>query len=184
MEKPRTPCNDDGRRDSLVRLEPELRRRARQLTRSEADASDLLQDTFERALRTDKAPAVEREFRPWLMRMMVNLWIDKLRSAKRGKQVALDLDLHGPAVPSPADEGSQWRHHSLSEVRSALGELAEPLRTVYRMHAMEGRSYAELAEVMSVRPATVGTRLLRARRTLREILERRQETRARYRAAA
>ncbi|HZI14667.1 MAG TPA: sigma-70 family RNA polymerase sigma factor, partial [Myxococcus sp.] len=54
--------------------------------------------------------------------------------------------------------------------REALEKIPEDFRTVYRLHSLEGRSYQEIAEQLGIPKATVGTRLIRARRRLKEIL--------------
>jgi RNA polymerase sigma-70 factor (ECF subfamily) len=182
MEK--TVCETDPRRALLLGLETDLIRRARRLASNDAEARDLVQDTFERALRANRAPGVASEFRPWLMRLMVNLWIDRLRSQKRRHLVPLGVEADTAAAPSIREDGSQWRQHSLEDVRSALRQVPEPLRSAYQLHAMEGRSYAEVAATCAVEESTVGTRIHRARRYLRQLLLRRREEFAPRRIAA
>ena len=58
----------------------------------------------------------------------------------------------------------------LADVEAALTEVPEPHRTAFRLHALEGQSYAEIAKRLAVPSATVGTRILRARRWLKEVL--------------
>ncbi len=157
-----------------IRFEPELLRRARQLAGSDAEARDLVQDTFERALTARRTPEAVHEYRPWMLRMLTNLWIDRTRVLKRRRNVSLFDGL----VAEPADgrESSvcPWKSVTVEDVKRALAEVPEPHRSAYRKHAMEGRSYAELAGELGVPTATVGTRILRARRCLRRILERRR----------
>lgn len=177
---------NDPRLQLLVELQPDLIRRARRLTSDDAEARDLMQDTFERALRASRAPEVPEEMRPWLMRLMVNLWIDRVRAQKRRRLVPLGAEVDTAAAPSIREEGngSLWRQHTLEDVKSALRRVPEPLRTAYQQHAMEGRTYAEMAASMEVEPSTVGTRIHRARRYLRRILLRRHQEFAPRRVAA
>jgi RNA polymerase sigma-70 factor (ECF subfamily) len=154
-----------------VRFEPELIRRARQLAGSDAEARDLVQDTFERAMRAARTPGNLHEFRPWMLRMLTNLWIDRVRVTKRRRNVPLTDSLF--VQPDIGRESSlrPWRCTTLDDVKTALEQVPEPHRSAYRKHTMEGRSYHELARELGVPTATVGTRILRARRCLRQILE-------------
>jgi RNA polymerase sigma-70 factor (ECF subfamily) len=157
--------------DEVVALRPALRRRARQLCGSEAEADDLVHDTIERVLRASRFPECQAEYRPWMMRMLTNLWIDRLRALKVRRAVPLADDL-------PAEAGSQsgfqpWKSLSMSDVRGALAAVPEPYRTPYRLFAFEGRSYQEVAADLALPTNTVGTRILRARRCLRQILQER-----------
>ena len=151
---------------------PQLFAHARRLTGNEADANDLVQDTFERALRAARRPKCPDEFRPWLMRVLNNLWIDRLRAARVREAVpyrdeALSPGQQAASAANSSREG--WRDLSLSDIAAILSEVPEPHRTAFRLHALEHLSYAEVARVLGVVPATVGTRILRARRLLRTI---------------
>jgi RNA polymerase sigma-70 factor (ECF subfamily) len=153
-----------------IRFEPELLRRGRQLAGNDAEARDLVQDTFERALRANRTPQSVHEFRPWMMRMLTNLWIDRLRVTKRRRNVPLTESLSVPPEAGQEPSRSPWGSTTLEDVRRALAEVPEPHRSAYRKHAMEGRSYHDLASEFGVPTATIGTRILRARRCLRRIL--------------
>ena len=52
----------------------------------------------------------------------------------------------------------------------AVARLPEEFRSVYQMHAIDGRSYSEIALKLALPKNTVGTRLIRARRKLRDLL--------------
>ena len=157
-----------------LRFETELLRRARHLAGNDAEARDLVQDTFERALRANRHPEALHEYRPWLLRMLTNLWIDRVRVTKRRRNVPLSDSLFVEPEAGKEPSACPWRSITVDEVRQALAEVPEPHRSAYRKHAMEGRSYRELACELGVPTATVGTRILRARRCLRRILERRR----------
>lgn len=160
--------------DFVIPLQPHLLSRARHLTGNDADAKDLVQDTIERALRTSKAPTDGSEIRPWLVRVLTHLWIDRVRAMKVRRCVPFCeekmSDVRFDDKPD-SDSAHAWRDMSLSDVTSALSEVPEPYRRAFQGHALDRRSYAELAREMGIRPVTVGTRVLRARQHLRRILE-------------
>lgn len=159
-------------RDSLREAEPLLRSLARRLCRNEQDADDLVQDTFEHALRADPG-AGRANPRGYLAVILKNLFIDRCRALARSPKVspledgALHVHDAEPAA-TPA-----WSRASLADVKAALEELDDEFRRVYEMHVFEQRSYEEIARVLGIQRLTVGSRLTRARQRLRVILCRR-----------
>jgi RNA polymerase sigma-70 factor (ECF subfamily) len=166
--------------DSVIPLQTQLLSRARYLAGNEADANDLVQDTFERALRSERAPAQPVELRPWMMRVLTNLWIDRMRAqAVRRAVPYLDEtmgDAFLAAATGEAPEEDKWSRVSIEDVCEALVEVPEPYRVAFRKHVFQRMSYAEIAEELGIPAMTVGTRILRARRRLRRILEERLVT--------
>jgi len=145
-----------------------LRRLARRLCHDAADAHDLVQDTFERALlRTHEQP---RNPRAWLASIMHNLFVDRCRAKARRPLMEAWNDEITAAQPPDAGGEPGWADLSLDDVRAALDQLEPRFRDVYVLHTFERRSYREIADHFAMRSVTVGTRLNRARRMLREIL--------------
>jgi RNA polymerase sigma-70 factor, ECF subfamily len=162
------------RRTALDRLARghahELYRRALALTKSPDTARDLVQDTFERALRDRTAEVPEAKLRGWLFVIMRNLFIDGRRRDRRQRRWGrTDLPLDDLPAPVP-EPPPRWESLSVAEVRASLEALDEPFRSVYRLHVFEGLCYGDIAARLGVRPATVGTRLFRARSLLRAAL--------------
>ena len=77
------------------------------------------------------------------------------------------MPAHSPE-PEPC-----WSRLTVDDVHAALAQLDPEFRDVYRMQAFERRSYSDIATALGIEPATVGTRLHRARKKLREILAQR-----------
>jgi len=160
-----------GLRDALREAEPFLRSLALRMCRNEQDARDLVQDTFEHALRASAAQPAN--VRAYLAVILKHLFIDRCRKvARRPSVVSLedhDHDLATPELePMPA-----WSRASVADVRAALEELDPDFRRVYEMHVFEHRSYDEIARTLGIQRLTVGSRLTRARQRLRAILCRR-----------
>lgn len=142
---------------------------ARKLCREPDEAHDLVQDTFERALRAESAGTARDNERAWLFTVLHHLFIDRCRSRARAPHLASIDDVDVPArepEPPPA-----WAGLSVAEVRAALDELDEDFRDAYRMHALDGLGYAEIAAQLGLPVSTIGTRIMRARRKLRTILQ-------------
>jgi RNA polymerase sigma-70 factor, ECF subfamily len=143
---------------------------ARRLTASPADAQDLVQDVAERALKAfDQLPAGSN-VRGWLFTILNHAFIDRCRRKKLENVQPLTAE-DAEVVSAPtAEEKGRWESVSVDQVAQAVKQLPEDFRRVYAMHSLEGKSYAEIAQTLGVPKATVGTRLIRARRRLRDLL--------------
>jgi RNA polymerase sigma-70 factor (ECF subfamily) len=158
---------------SAIPLQTHLRNRARYLAKASADADDLVQDTFERALRASTKPSDPVDLQRWLARVLTNLWIDQSRSRKVWRSCHRKLAASEVVTGDEAPEPARWGTLSIAEVRAALADVPEPYRSAYQQHVLERRSYLVVARHAGIRPNTVGTRVLRARQYLRQILEER-----------
>lgn len=155
-------------------VEPFLRAVARRLCRNTSDCDDLVQDTFERALRASGAPPVNS--RAWLAAILQNLFIDRCRAVAR-QPIHEPLDEHHEITAHPAscaiEDEPPWSNTTLADIREVLDEVEPEFRRVYEMQVFENRSYEEIAATLRIERVTVGTRLTRARRRLRALLIRR-----------
>jgi len=133
--------------------------------RNPADAEDVTQTTFLNAYR-----AFERGERPdaahnWLIKIAHNVCRQRFRtSARRPHEVEFDEDLAATLVEEEDGPTAQ-------DIRRALGQLAFNQRAALVARELEGRSYAEIGEILDLSVGAVETLIFRARRALREQLE-------------
>jgi RNA polymerase sigma factor (sigma-70 family) len=133
--------------------------------RHPADAEDVTQTTFLNAYRA----YVEKGTRPekpqnWLIAIAHNVCRQRFRqSARRPSEVSFEDDI---ADSFPDDETPTGE-----DIRRALGHLAFNQRAALVMRELEGRSYAEIGEILDLSTSAVETLIFRARRALREQLE-------------
>ena len=133
--------------------------------RNPTDAEDITQTTFLNAYRA----YVEKGNRPekpqnWLISIAHNVCRQRFRqSARRPAEVSFDDDLADTMVDDEAP--------SAEDLRRALGQLAFNQRAALVMRELEGRSYAEIADILELSVSAVETLIFRARRALREQLE-------------
>jgi RNA polymerase sigma-70 factor, ECF subfamily len=151
----------------LKRALPDMRRRAIQLTSNGADAADLVQETCLRALtRRDLFVWQSSEgLRRWLARIMINRHFDILRR-RRFETLLPALD----NVPAADTSAPAWTRISDQEVADAVERLPPALRQTYRLVTVDRRSPAVIAKRLRIRPATVASRVHRARACLRKSL--------------
>jgi RNA polymerase sigma-70 factor (ECF subfamily) len=177
MSKPApTPLPDF--RETALPFMPDVYRFARSLTRDSADADDVLQETFLRALRSWHTFIPGSDCRRWLFTICRNVY---LRSRERSeRQVALDDgdDEAIAAVQAHAGWVRDGTDALLSRldlgpaIAAALDELSEPFRSAVVLVDLEDHSYEEAAAILDVPVGTVRSRLFRARRILQERLAR------------
>lgn len=153
--------------DELFRAHGDfLRRLARQLCRSSFDPDDLLQDVLERTVSHVHALAPDGDPRAWMARVMRNLFIDRLRRrAAAPAQDALPEETPAP----PAEPREWWEGLDADDIRARMKELPDDLRAAFELFVFEGCSYAEIASRLGIPKMTVGTRILRARRRLKQL---------------
>ena len=146
---------------------------ARSLTRNPAEADDLVQETFVRALRSaDTFDLQTFGIRPWLFRILHNLHTTRAtRESKQPRAVASE-HLSAFAGPDLRVSMTMLADESMDrEVETAMDELPEELSTTLMLWAVDDLAYKEIAEVMAVPIGTVMSRLHRARQKLAERLQ-------------
>src|SRR5204862_2869353 len=101
----------------------------------------------------------------WLIKIAHNVCRQRFRdSTRRPREVAFD-----DSLPAATTESADVP--TAPEIRRALGFLAFNQRAALVMRELEGRSYAEIADVLDVSLSAVEALIFRARRALREHLE-------------
>ena len=142
-----------------------LKRFCLSLTGSDADADDLLQGTVERLL--ERGIPSDAHTARWAYRVCKNLWIDELRSREvRTRHVNNVVQAGEASEISPSAEVQSAGEQSLAAVNAALAKLPEEQRMVLTLVAVEGKSYAEAAEILDVPIGTIMSRIARARKQL------------------
>lgn len=139
---------------------------ARKLCGAIDDPADLVQDVLEKAIKTPERIPPDG-VRNWLVRVMRNTFIDRLRAqTARPRHDALqELQVAAP----PVDEPAWWTALDAADIRARVAELPAEQRAAFELFAFERLSYQEIGERLGIPKATVGTRILRARRRLREL---------------
>ena len=139
-------------------------------TRSEADAQDVAQDVFCRLLTDGTAFTSDEHLRAWLLRVTVNRCRELWRAPWRRRVESAEELSQLPAPDAPVEDAA------LEELRDdpvwqALQALPEKLRVVALLHYVEEYTTEEIARVVECAPSTVRTRLHRARKRMRQMLD-------------
>jgi RNA polymerase sigma factor (sigma-70 family) len=159
------PRSDRGFERMYRRYVGDVYRYALAVMRNPADAEDVTQTTFLNAYRA----YVEKGNRPekpqnWLIAIAHNVCRQRFRqSARRPSEVTFEDDIADTIGDDETPTGE--------DIRRALSHLAFNQRAALVMRELEGRSYAEIAEILDLSTSAVETLIFRARRALREQLE-------------
>jgi RNA polymerase sigma-70 factor (ECF subfamily) len=164
----RTNPASSGFGDQLVAVLPRLRRFARGLAHSAAEADDLVQAACERALAREHQFQEGTRFDSWMFRIVQTIWIDQLRARDVRKE---DAEVAEERLGSDAPVRRIEARLALAEVRLAVERLPPEQRSVLMLVTVEGLSYKEAAEVAGVPVGTIMSRLARARVALHQQLE-------------
>jgi len=131
-------------------------------------AEELMQDAFVRAWSAIGSFQHRSAFGTWLHRLAVNVVLSDVRAEKRRSSREL--------LPGELDEFEREVGGAMPETRvdleRAIAALPSGAKEVLILHDIEGYRYREIAELIGVAEGTVKSQLSRARRLVREALER------------
>ncbi len=136
------------------------------VVKNRALAEDVAQEAFIRAFRALESFRGDAQVRSWLYRIATNL---ALNAVTRQREYASDNMPERPVSFGPATEHEteEMRKH----MREAIESLSEDLRGPLVLREYHDMSYQEIADATGLPLNTVRTRILRARRALREKME-------------
>ena len=131
-------------------------------------AEELTQDAFVRAWEKLGSFRGDAAFSTWLHRIAVNVFLMSTRSegrrSARLRVVGDSVEVESAGRSSSPDDGI--------DLEKAIGGLPEGARTVFVLHDIEGYQHDEIARLMNIAPGTSKSQLHRARKLLREALDR------------
>jgi RNA polymerase sigma-70 factor (ECF subfamily) len=167
---------DRARRGELDAFEALVRRyeatavRVASVVCGSAGAEDAVQEGFIRAFRALDRFDERRPFRPWLLRIVVNVAKNRVRTEQRHAQLVLRAP-NQPDTAADAGLDGVLAAERRAAVANALARLPERDRVVLACRFFEGMGEREIATTLGVRPGTVKSRLSRAMARLRVELE-------------
>lgn len=149
---------------------------------NEGEAEDLTQDIFIAAFRGIRSFRGEAKFSTWLYRIALNQARNRIKYLSRRNFFARQARRadYGAKMVSESPEGladsaptpEQWTimKDLAAQVQECLNQIPHQARQILILRDVQGFSYDELSEMLSLKPGTVKSRLHRARAALRECL--------------
>lgn len=131
------------------------------ICKNSQDAEDVLQETFIQYWQYQKEFDSEQHIRAWLFRVAINKSKNKVSSFFRHNTVSLDDYMESLTFATP----------EASDLFNAVMQLPDKYRLVIHLFYYEDYTIAEIAEILSIMPGSVKTRLSRGRVMLRNMLK-------------
>lgn len=159
----------------MRRYNQRLFRIARTILRDDAEAEDVVQETYVRAYASLHQFAGRAQFSTWLAKIAVHEASSRLRQRKRLRDAPATPDqereiMEAVKSPDPDPEQQALRREAASLLESAVDALPDLYRCVFVLREVENMSTGETANCLDVTEETVKVRLLRARHMLRREL--------------
>ena len=144
---------------------------ARWLTKSDADAADVVQDAAVRALRFFSSLRND-DARSWLLTIVRNTWYARFSKVGHADHHAVCDDMQDERADEQLDpEALVIQRQAVERVQRAIEQLPVDFREVIVLRELEGLSYKEIAAVIGTPIGTVMSRLARARERLLAVLD-------------
>jgi RNA polymerase sigma-70 factor, ECF subfamily len=144
------------------------------LTHNHAEAEDLVQETYVRAIPAVGRLRPESNIKAWLFKILRNIWFNQLRKRRSDPQM-VQTDMEGGSVDNLVNPGKDSYEIYAGQVevrtvRTAIEQLSLEFREVIMLREFEELSYQEIANLLDCPLGTVMSRLARARSKLRVLL--------------
>ena len=144
------------------------------LTRNHAEAEDLVQETFVRAMQAMRKLRADSNIKGWLFTILKHIWFNQLRKYRNVPQMveieAGDGVVNNIVEPSTNSHDLYVSKLEAEQVRAAIQELPADFREVILLREYEDFSYREIASILHCPLGTVMSRLGRARAKLGALL--------------
>ena len=144
------------------------------LTRNHAEAEDLVQETYVRAIQAMGRLRPDSNMKGWLFTILRNIWFNQLRKWRNGPQMVEievgDGGANSIVEPSKDSYDVYVSKMEAEQVRAAIRELPADFREIILLREYEDLSYLEIASILDCPLGTVMSRLGRARAKLRAAL--------------
>jgi RNA polymerase sigma factor (sigma-70 family) len=147
---------------------------ARWLAKDTVEAEDLVQETYLKGLRGFGSFAPGTNFRAWMYRILRNTFLTSRSGLRAAPQLSIEDDREQveESLSNAGPESMMITRIDVAAVRRAIDDLPLLFREVLLLSDVEEMSYREIAETLSIPLGTVTSRLIRARRKVREAIQR------------
>jgi RNA polymerase sigma-70 factor, ECF subfamily len=144
------------------------------ITRNPAEAEDLVQETYVRAIPAVGNLPADSNLKSWLFTILRNIWLNQLRRRRNAPGI-VEMDQDGGTANIAGDVSKDpytlyMTRMERERVREAIQQLPLEFREIIVLREYEELSYQEIAKLLDCPPGTVMSRLARARAKLRTLL--------------
>lgn len=156
----------------MSRYQPKLLRYGHRFLSQDAHIEDAVQEVFIKAYQNLRSFDTARPFSPWMYRIAHNTFVNTLRKNSRSPFISVDLDTVAAYAAYEIDPAAgEEAEETKALIDRGLAALPPLYRDVLTLHYIEELGYQEIADVLHVPIGTVGIRLHRARKALKNYVD-------------
>ncbi len=161
----------DAFAELVVRYEAKIMRYGYKFMNGQEDIRDVVQDVFIKAFENLRSFNTSMKFSSWLYRIAHNAFVNRLRDSHR-KLLRIDFDTVMPFLFSSDNLEEVFSHkENRKRIESSLQSLDAKYREVIVLRYFEELSYDEISDVLKIPVSTVGVRLNRGLRAIKNVFE-------------
>lgn len=154
----------------MKRYGAKLFRYGRQFLRDDANIEDVVQDVFIKTFQNIKSFNTSQRFSPWIYRIAHNTYINAIKKHNNGPMYLFDFDtLISHTV---VEEDPIVKEREQKEIREIVNKGLSQIEPKYRemlvLYYIEDLSYKEIADILQIPIGTVGVRVMRAKKILKD----------------
>lgn len=135
------------------------------LCKNPSDADDLYQDTWVKVVCNISKYNPQMEFEPWLTRICVNIYRNKLRRFFRSALLSSEIEHKGSYIKSV-----NYKSEDYSYLHEAIDKLPEKYRITIILYYFKDKDIKSVSKILDVPEGTIKSRLNKARKLLKEVL--------------
>jgi RNA polymerase sigma-70 factor (ECF subfamily) len=156
----------------VKRYEAKMKRYAHKFLFGRNDTDDLIQDVFIKTYVNLQSFDDSRKFSPWIYRIAHNAYVNALKKKLTDKVFSIDFDtfLPHPKAIETAD-GDSDKMFTKEMLDKHLDMIGEKYREPLILYFYEDMDYKEISDILGIPASTVGVRINRGKKILKEILE-------------
>lgn len=156
----------------VKRYQAKMKRYAHKFLFGRNDTDDLVQDVFIKAYVNLQSFDDSRKFSPWIYRIAHNTYVNALKKKLTDKVFSIDFDtfLPQPKANETADADSE-KEFTKEMLDNHLDMIGEKYREPLVLYFYEDMDYKEISQILGIPASTVGVRINRGKKILKEILE-------------
>ena len=149
-------------KNDVLPLKDKLFRLALRITLNREEAEDIVQDTLIKLWNQRDEWSAIQNMETYSMTICRNLSLDAIEKKER-QNISLDETAHDRPDNSRTQDEELMKQQQLNTVMRIIGQLPEKQRTIMQLRDIEGKSYQEIADIMSINVSDVKVNLFRAR---------------------
>lgn len=154
----------------MKRYKQKLFRYGRQFLRDSDNIEDVIQDVFIKTYQNINSFDISQRFSPWIYRIAHNTYINAIKKQNSGPLYLFDFDtIMAHAVVEEDPVVKEREQKEIKEiVDKCLSQIEPKYREVLVLYYVEDLSYKEIADILQIPIGTVGVRVMRAKKMLKE----------------